>query len=273
MQINLLGPFELFAETRPVSLTAPKIQQTLAVLASSVGYTVPTESIMTELWPRRRPRSAGTTVQTYIYVIRSALRDDAEGDGGAGVSITTEPGGYRLSLRREQIDAERFGDLVATAGRMLEEHHAREHGHDDLGPVRDAAKLLGEARELWRGRPFTGIATGPVLTPIAVRLEQLWVRSRKLLIRTELLLGRHRELVSEVKQLTAAFPTDEMFHAQLMVVLYRCGRRGEALQVYRRFRDTLRTELALRPSPRIEQLRKVISVDEHSAFHLPPVLP
>jgi len=43
-----------------------------------------------------------------------------------------------------------------------------------------------------------------------------------------------------------------------MVALYRCGRRGSAVEVYRRLRQNLVNELGLEPSPPLHRLQRLI---------------
>jgi predicted ATPase len=75
-------------------------------------------------------------------------------------------------------------------------------------------------------------------------------------IEAEMRLGRHRELVSELKVLVFNHPLDERFHGNLMTALSRSGRRCEALDVYRRLRAVLIEELGLEPSAPLQRLHQ-----------------
>jgi serine/threonine protein kinase len=74
----------------------------------------------------------------------------------------------------------------------------------------------------------------------------------------ELALGRHRELVAELEALAGRHPFRERLWGQLMVALYRSGRQREALDAYRRVRDTLAAERGIDPSPELRSLREQV---------------
>jgi len=78
----------------------------------------------------------------------------------------------------------------------------------------------------------------------------------KLKIEAEIRLGRHRELVAELRSLVHAHPLNEWFHGQLIRVLGYSGRRSEALQAYQRLRAVLREELGVDPSPSVQELQR-----------------
>ncbi|RCV47225.1 BTAD domain-containing putative transcriptional regulator, partial [Marinitenerispora sediminis] len=44
--------------------------------------------------------------------------------------------------------------------------------------------------------------------------------------------GRHRELVPELRDLVAAHPLNEWFHARLIEALRRAGRSADALRAF-----------------------------------------
>src|SRR5215218_5813691 len=70
----------------------------------------------------------------------------------------------------------------------------------------------------------------------------------------DLALGRHAELVGELRRLVEESPYRERLVAQLMVALYRSGRQAEALEVYERTRRALGDDLGLRPSAELRRL-------------------
>ena len=73
-------------------------------------------------------------------------------------------------------------------------------------------------------------------------------------IDTDLVLGRHTEVVPELTSLVREHPFRERFHAQLMIALYRSGRQVDALTVYRRLQRVLAAELGLEPQPELTDL-------------------
>src|SRR5205823_11494282 len=83
----------------------------------------------------------------------------------------------------------------------------------------------------------------------------------------ELALGRHAELVGELEQLIFEHPLHERFREQLMLALYRSGRQAEALDVYRRTRESLVEEFGIEPTPALHELERAI-LTQDSALDL-----
>ncbi|MFE1363270.1 AfsR/SARP family transcriptional regulator [Streptomyces anulatus] len=103
-------------------------------------------------------------------------------------------------------------------------------------------RLFEEALGLWRGPAFAGIADLPALGPEATRLDELRLGVIEERIDVDLGLGRHSELLGELTALTMEHPFRERIWAQLMLALYRCGRRADALQAYLQVREVLAEE-------------------------------
>jgi DNA-binding SARP family transcriptional activator len=91
-----------------------------------------------------------------------------------------------------------------------------------------------------------------------VRLEETRLTVLERRIEADLRLGRHRELIGELKSLVAILPLHEWFYSRLMLSLYVSGRRCEALQVYQSLRLSLREELGLDPSPELQHLQRAL---------------
>ena len=84
----------------------------------------------------------------------------------------------------------------------------------------------------------------------------------------ELRLGRHSELIAELRRLIGAEPLRERLHGQLMLALCRDGRQAEALAAYQHARGILIAELGAEPGPDLRDLQqRILSADP--ALHLP----
>ena len=93
------------------------------------------------------------------------------------------------------------------------------------------------------------------------RLQALVAR-----IDADLHLGRHGEVAAELRQLVAAHPLQEQFHAQLMLSLYRSGRQADALAAYQDVRRVVAEELGIDPSPELRVLhQRILAADERPA--------
>ncbi|MGC0380111.1 AfsR/SARP family transcriptional regulator [Streptomyces sp. SAI-129] len=249
MEIKVLGP--LTAEERGISVvpSAAKPRQILAVLAFQAGRVVTVSTLMEEIWGEAVPRSAATTLQTYILQLRrkiaAALPEHAE--RGAKDVLVTRHGGYLLDMPPGQVDAQEY-EQCASAGR------AAFDARDDAA----ASELLSTALGMWRGPALVDVRVGRVLELEVLRIDQdrLAVLERR--IAADLRLARHSELVPELTVLTARYPMHENFCALLMLAAYRSGNAWRALQAFQQLRTTLIEELGLEPSPRLQRLHQSV---------------
>ncbi|MDQ0955767.1 DNA-binding SARP family transcriptional activator [Streptomyces phaeochromogenes] len=258
MQIDVLGVLEVRENGASIAPTAPKPRQVLALLALHADRVLPVSALIDELWAGRPPRSARTTLQTYILQLRDlialALHQQAPGAAPASPPrrrakdvLVTSPGGYMLVLGEGTSDVREFERLAGMGYRAL-----------DAGDFQGASRLLREALTLWTGSAFADVQTGAQLEMEARRLEEGRLCALDQRIEADLRLGRHRELLAELTVLTSRYSAHENLHAQFMLALHRSGRRGEALDVYHRLRATLVRDLGLEPSPRLRHLQQSI---------------
>lgn len=238
MHFRILGPLWVANGGVEITPTAPKVRQVLAFLLVRCGKLVQVGELIDELWGEEPPNSAMTTLQTYIY----KLRKDVLGHCGSA-SLQTRVSGYLLDVSADLGDLRRFESL-AQEGRV-----ALSAGDPAL-----AADRLSEALALWRGPALADVAVGEILSAHVTRLEEERLRVLEQRIAADLELGRHQQLVSELKMLVSEYPLNEHFYAQLMMVLNRCGRRYEALGVYQGLRRMLVDELGMEPSTSVQRL-------------------
>ncbi|WFB09102.1 SARP family transcriptional regulator [Streptomyces sp. LX-29] len=201
-----------------------------------------THEFVDELWGSRPPVTALATLQSYIYKVRKQVLGE---EGRA--ALHTKPNGYLLTVPDADLDLRCFEELAARGRTEL-----------DAGDARRASRSLGEALALWRGGPLAGVESGALLSAQVARLQESRLRTLELRIQADFTLGRHHELISELKTLCAAHPFNEGLHAKLMIALYRSGRRYEALELYQTFRRGLVDELGLEPSPHLGRLQNAV---------------
>ncbi|OIJ87296.1 hypothetical protein BIV25_39440 [Streptomyces sp. MUSC 14] len=258
MDIDVLGALDVRENGVSVAPTAPKPRQVLALLALHADRVVPVASLIEELWSGRPPRSARTTLQTYVLQLRELIaaalaRGTGEQPGGeperrtAKDVLLTLPGGYLLSSGGGSSDVREFERLAGLGYRAM-----------DAGDFPGASRTLAAALGLWTGSAFADVQTGVQLAMEAKRLDESRLCALDQRIEADLRLGRHREVLAELTVLTSRYRTHENLHAQFMIALHRSGRRGEALDAYLRLRTTLGRELGLEPSPRLRRLQQSI---------------
>ena len=245
MDFGLLGPLLVRDGARQVAVSAPRQRVLLATLLLSAGRVVSVDALAEMVWDGRPPAGARGALHSAIQRLRTTL-----GPSGAAL-IGTRPPGYVLQVGDGEFDVRQFGVLAA-----------RGHAAAEAGAWAAAARLWREALGLWRGEALADVPSQLLrareVPPLAdQRLAVLGAR-----IDADLRLGRHGELVAELRQLVAAHPLREHFHAQLMLSLYRGGRQGEALAAYLDVRQLLAGELGVDPGPELQRLhQRILAAD------------
>ncbi|MEU9417984.1 AfsR/SARP family transcriptional regulator [Streptomyces sp. NPDC048272] len=250
MDIDVLGALAVRENGISITPTAPKPRQVLALLALHADQVVPVSALIEELWGGLPPRSARTTLQTYVLQLRALIATALEGGDGTRTPkdvLVTLPGGYLLSSGGGTSDVREFERLSGMGYRAV-----------DAGDHPGGARLLREALALWSGPAFADVQGGVQLDMEIRRLEETRLCALDQRIEADLRLGRHRELLAELTVLVSRYRTHENLHGQFMLALHRSGRRGEALDVYQRLRTTLVRDLGLEPSGALRRLQRSI---------------
>lgn len=248
MRIDILGSLEAEIAGRSVAPTAAKPRQVLALLALRTGQVVPVPTLVEELWGDNPPRSALTTLQTYVMQLRRLIAAALPAPGPSAKDVlATHYNGYVLTFPPEATDVGRY-ERLAHDGR-----HAA-----DCGDHEAASKLLGAALAVWRGVVLADVPRGPALAIEVTRLEESRLGVLEVRLDADLELGRHHGLLSELAVLTARHPMNEHLCAQQMIALCRSGRQWQALEAFTSLRGTLVEELGVEPSPRLYALRQAV---------------
>ena len=234
MEFRILGPLEVWVdgEERPIGGT--KQRAVLAILLLDAGRVVSTDRLIDLLWAENPPATAATSLQNFVSQLRKTL--------GADVLRTTPPG-YRLDIAPEQLDLERFRQMVEGAKAQ---------------PARERAAALRMALGLWRGPALADLAFESFAEHEASRLEEVRLAALEDRIDADLECERYAELVGELESLVRDHPLRERFRGQLMIALYRSGRQAEALAAYQETRRHLVEELGIEPSAALQQLHGAI---------------
>jgi DNA-binding SARP family transcriptional activator len=236
VEFKVLGPLEVLVDGQPLDLGPPRQRAVLAVLLLHANQVVATDRLAEELWPGNVPKTAAKAIQVYVSALRKAF-------GEARDILETRGSGYLLHGETGQLDLHEFERLLARA--RTEDPGAR-------------AATLRSALSLWRGDPLSDLAYEPFVEPEAARLDALRLLAVEDRIEADLELGRGPEVVPELETLVAERPLQERPRAQLMLALYRAGRQGDALDVFREGRRLLDEELGLEPGQRLRELERAI---------------
>jgi DNA-binding SARP family transcriptional activator len=238
VEFRVLGPVEVVVDDHAVDLPAAKPRALLALLLLSRNRVVPIGQLVDELWGERPPDTATKALQGYVSQLRKLVGAER---------LLTKPPGYSLRVGDGELDLDRFEQL-AREGRELRTR----------GDAEAASERLAEALALWRGRPFAEFDSEPFARDAGARLEDARLAALGDRIDADLAVGRHAELVPELEELVRREPFRERLRAQLMLALYRSGRQAEALEAYRRTRETLVEELGIEPGEELQELERAI---------------
>lgn len=252
MQFRLLGSLEVSVAGHPVDLAAARQQVIVAVLLLEANRVVSMSRLIDAIWDDDPPATARSQVQICISALRRLL-----GDGGEADVIVTRSPGYVLVLPDEAQDIRQF-ELLAARGRAA----AAEQRTAEA--VADFRAALG----LWRGPAAAGIESRIVRTAVT-RLDENRLAVLGDCLELELELGRHREVIGELRALVAEYPLRERLRTLLMLALFRAGRQAEALESFREGRELFQDELGLDPGGDLRAMERAILVNDGS-LDVPP---
>lgn len=247
MDISVLGPLEARVNGKTFTPSAAKPRQILALLSLQVGQVVTVPALIEELWGINPPRSALTTLQTYIMQLRRRIAGGLVETAAAKELLATRYGGYILDVEPDDVDACRYERMVTGGTKAMED-----------GDCERASQLLRTGLEMWRGQALVDVQIGPRLGLEVTRLEESRMAALETRIDADLRLGRHSSLLGELSMLSARYPTHENLCALYMIALCRAGRQWRALEIFKHLRQTLVDELGVEPSARLQHLRRAI---------------
>jgi DNA-binding SARP family transcriptional activator len=251
-EFRVLGPVEALVDGAPVPLPAAKPRALLAILLLNRNRFVPTHELIRELWSDEPPDTAAKALQVYVSQLRKAIGSER---------VLTKPPGYSLRVDEGELDLDTFELLVREGRERL-----------SAGDAQAASEALGRALELWRGPALAEFRAEPFARDAGARLEDARLAALEDRIEADLALGRDARLVPELEELVAREPFRERPRAQLMLALYRSGRQADALEAYRRTRETLVAELGIEPGPELQELEQAI-LRQDAALQPARVLP
>ncbi|MEV0968062.1 AfsR/SARP family transcriptional regulator [Microtetraspora glauca] len=252
MEFRILGPLAVSdggtngvpdRDDRDVDIGgAGKPRLLLALLLSRARSPAPIEWLTGAMWGDHPPPSARRNIQLYVYRLRRVLGPDR---------ILGHRDAYSVDASDEEVDALRFRRLTGEGDAALAE-----------GDHRRAAERFKEALALWRGEPYGDFPECVPLAFEAHRLAQLRIAVQERRAEAELALGRCTTLIPDLSELASRHSLNERFSAQLMLALYRAGRRGEALETFQRIRGELVAELGLEPGAELRELHRRMLADD-----------
>ncbi|MFF2043738.1 BTAD domain-containing putative transcriptional regulator [Kitasatospora sp. NPDC058170] len=245
VMFRLLGPLEVVHDGRLLPLGGVIQRTTLGFLLLHANRVVSTTQLLKAMWPQEAPPTARKMLQNAVSGLRGLLAR-ARVDPRAAELVSRAPG-YMLRIDTSRIDLAHFQSLVQEGRARLV-----------AGSPGDAARLLREALDCWRGPVLEDLAETGIDWPELAALRNSRMAALEDFFEAELEGGRHHEVMAELEaEVALAAPRERMCHL-LMLALYRCGRHVEALGVYRRLRPRLLEEFGLEPGRELQDLYRAI---------------
>ncbi|GAA2552737.1 hypothetical protein GCM10010435_23820 [Winogradskya consettensis] len=254
MEFRILGPLEIVAGSDRVPSGGTRQQIVLGSLLLEANRVVPIARLTDAIYGIDVPSTGRAQTQICISALRRLFASHGRPD-----AIQTRSQGYLLQLDQADLDLTRYDSLVT---------RARAEAEADRPGT--AARDYRAALALWRGSALQGLGS-VALQGAAEVVDERRIAATEDCIEIELGLGLHRDLVGELTELIAAHPLRERLRGQLMLALYRSGRRAEALEVFHQARRSLVQDLGLEPSEWLRRLQHLILVSD--AALRTPVLP
>jgi DNA-binding SARP family transcriptional activator len=238
MRFAVLGPMRVTdrGSTRPVIGARQRIL--LAALLAHASQPVSRDQLAEIVWDGAAPERAATTLRTYLMRLRRDLGPQAAS------RVLTRDRCYLVEVGPGEFDVLDLESLFREAGAAVR-----------AADWAAAAKHAHLALALWRGTPLADVPSQTLRDSWLPRLDQQRVQLTEWSIEADLHLGRHEQLVPQLRQLIAEHPVRERFHAQFMQTLMACGRQAEALAAYQDARKVLVEELGIEPGPELRDLQ------------------
>ncbi|MER8185977.1 tetratricopeptide repeat protein [Kitasatospora sp. NPDC094015] len=243
MQLRVLGPLETRSGDHVLPPPRRLARVFLGTVALRANTTTPADLLAEALWPDNPPRSAAANLRQYAADLRRLLA----GCAPHGPALRSAGGAYLLTAGPDGLDALAFTALAAEGRLALGE-----------GRAGAAAEVLTRALALWRGPVLAGLPLPPAVQEQARALEDARIGALEDHVEARLALGRHDELVGELRGLVEEHALRERLWGQLILALYRSGRQHEALDAYRRLYTLLDEELGVAPGSSSRDLHQQV---------------
>ena len=244
MEFRILGPIEVVGDGgESLALGGTRSRALLAALLLEPGRAVTRERLIDGLWAAP-PATASHALEVCASHLRRTIGRQR---------IRCQGHAYRAEVEPDELDLVRFRTLVRI-------------GRDTAaaGDLGGAAIALADALALWRGEPVACLNGEPLARDARSFLEEERLTAVEQDLDVRLALGRHEELVPELRRIAGAHPTRERLWARLMLALYRCDRQIDALDVFAGVRARLRDELGIEPGLELRAMQRQILVHDPS---------
>lgn len=250
LDLRLLGSFEARLGGIPLSMdrfARRRALTLLKILVTNYGKVVVRDELVELLWPSQVPNDAVQLLKTAVHYLRRAL-----GEGHTGKSktsfISTEQNGYAFNPASfHRVDALEFKALAEEALHLERQGRWREA----VVAFRSAEKLYGG--DYLEDEPYSDWCLKQRRHLRETQFDVLQSSAR--LLRS---LGDHEATIRCYRRILELDPCLEEVHRDLMEVLWRSGKRTQALRQFEACRRALRDEFDSSPLLETESLYRGI---------------
>jgi DNA-binding SARP family transcriptional activator len=238
LEFRVLGPVAVLRAGELVHVPVGSQQVVLSSLLLRANQVVPINELVEWLWEDEPPSDAWESAKAYVRRLRRTLETPDQ--------IEALPDGFRLTVSDTAVDLLRFRRLLR-----------------DAEAVRGTEQLaqLDEALALWGDEPLASLAPSTAKARAVEALVEEYGQAVEKRADAYLRLGRHTELVADLHAMTSRHPERERVWSQLMLALYRSGKRADALAAYRRARAYLADEFGITPGAELERTHHGVLTD------------
>ena len=263
LRLSFFGGFRAEQDRRPLKVfESDKSRLLLAYLACEDGRLHRRESLAGLFWPEKSDDQAHHSLSQAIYTFQKRLQAQA------GASLL-ESGAQEVCFRpgAAWVDVKAFDGLI---------QECVSHSHPSNWGCHACLERLEEAAGLYQGDFLAGYNL-----PDCQELEE-WLRLQREHYRLKMVqvtgwlsqgwenLGELERALAHARRLAAIDLFDESAHRRIMQVLWRMGRRPEALAQYALCQQILRDELGVEPEAETaalyEQIKSEGSLERVSPY-------
>ena len=240
VRIHTLGGFELWLDDEPIRFAHKTPRKPLALLKALIGFgavEVPEHKLIDALWFQEEGDAARKAYSIALHRLRELLGSDA--------AATVEGGSVSLNRSVCWVDVWHVERHLAEANSCL-------RNADGVGFLQRA----DEVGQLYRGAFLAADTDAQWAVSLRERLRSRFVQVVEAAGRH--LEGEHRFEQARDWYLRGLEADDlaEAFYQGLMRCYEATGRRAEALNVFRRMRQTLSVTLGIAPSEQSQALHR-----------------
>jgi DNA-binding SARP family transcriptional activator len=228
VRILLLGPTELLsADAAPLHIGGSRRRAVLAALAVRLNDLVTVDQLADIVWDGEPPPQARAALQGHVAALRRLLPGD--------LVLETRGSAYRLAGEPDLVDCHRFDTLVTRAS-----------------TAGDAAHLLEQALDLWRGEALADLTASAFFRARAERLDEARLHAIEAWAGLEVRQGTGARMTPLLRAAVQEHPLRESLVSALMLCLHQEDRQSEAIETYHRTRQRLADDLDVRPGPDLQ---------------------